>query len=48
MTKYEKNMRRILTDILNHLDGGGRLYPHSLIFEEDTPAVEVIRESLKL
>jgi len=37
----------LLTDIYNHLIGGAPLYPGSLIFEEDRPAVDVIGNFLR-
>jgi hypothetical protein len=36
-----------LTDIVNHLDGGAPLYPGALIFEEDAPAVDVLKRLLR-
>ena len=37
----------ILKDIERHLSGGAALYPGSLIFAEDAPAVEVIRSAIE-
>ena len=36
----------LLKDILAHLEGGAALHPGSLIFEEDAPAVDVIRRAV--
>ena len=36
----------LLTDIAAHLEGGAPLYSGSLIFREDAPALEVIRNAV--
>jgi hypothetical protein len=37
----------LLRDIYNHIEEGGALYPGSLIFEEDAPAVAVLGNFLR-
>lgn len=41
-----ERLRELLGDIKTHLSGGAALYPGSLIFAEDAPAIEVIRVAL--
>ncbi len=43
----KENLVEVLKDIYLHLKGGAPLYPGSLIFPEDTEAVEVIRTTLE-
>lgn len=42
-----ERLRELLKDIEAHLSGGAALYPGSLIFAEDAPAIEVIRAATK-
>ena len=39
-------LAELLSDIVIHLEGGGNVYPGSMIFAEDKPAKEVIRAAL--
>lgn len=39
-------MLELLQDIEYHLSGGSALYPGSLVFSEDKPAIDVIRAAI--
>ena len=36
-----------ITEIVEHLEGGALLYPGSYIFEEDSPAVDVLKRLIR-
>jgi len=42
-----KRLRELLGDIEKHMARGAALYPGSLIFAEDAPAIDVIRAALE-